>query len=41
MTGTNDVSIGEAGGSPVGLGTTGGVITDPLPPGIQFVSSAR
>jgi large repetitive protein len=39
LTGTNDVSIGESGGSPVGLGTTGGVITDPLPPGIQFVSS--
>jgi large repetitive protein len=39
LTGTNDISIGESGGTPTGLGTTGAVITDPLPPGIQFVSS--
>ena len=39
LTGTNDISVGESGGAPVGLGTTGAVITDPLPPGLQFVSS--
>ena len=38
---TNSVPVGEAGGGPSGLGTTGAVVTDPLPPGIQFVSSLR
>ena len=37
---TNSVPVGEAGGGPAGLGTTGAVVTDPLPPGIQFVSSS-
>ena len=37
LTVTNDVSIGESGGAPIGLGTTGGVVTDTLPPGLQFV----
>ena len=36
----NSVPVGEAGGGPAGLGTTGAVVTDPLPPGIQFVSSS-
>ena len=40
LTATNDIPIGEAGGSPSGLGTTGGVVTDTLPPGLQFVSSS-
>lgn len=37
---TNDVPIGEAGGAPIGLGTTGGVVSDPLPPGVQFVAAS-
>ncbi len=36
---TNSSPGGESGGGPTGLGTTGAVITDPIPPGIQFVSS--
>jgi large repetitive protein len=36
---TNSSPVGETNGGPTGLGTTGAVITDPLPPGIQFVSS--
>ena len=36
---TNSSPVGETGGGPTGLGTTGAVITDPLPSGIQFVSS--
>jgi uncharacterized repeat protein (TIGR01451 family) len=40
LTGTNNVPIGEAGGGPTGLGTTGGLVTDTLPPGLQFVSSS-
>jgi large repetitive protein len=35
---TNSSSVGENGGGPIGLGTTGAVVTDVLPPGIQFVS---
>jgi large repetitive protein len=37
---TNSSSVGENDGGPVGLGTTGAVVTDVLPPGIQFVSTA-
>ena len=36
---TNSSPGGETGAGSTGLGTTGAVITDPLPPGIQFVSS--
>ena len=39
LTATNNIPIGESGGSPAGLGTTGGVVTDTLPPGLQFGSS--
>jgi uncharacterized repeat protein (TIGR01451 family) len=35
---TNNVSTGEEGGTPTGLGTTGGVVTDVLPAGLQFVA---
>ena len=41
LTATNDIAIGEAGGAPARLGTTGGVVTDTLPPGLQFVSSSQ
>jgi uncharacterized repeat protein (TIGR01451 family) len=37
---TKDIPMGEAGGAPTGLAPTAGVITDPLPTGLQFVSSA-
>ena len=37
---TNSSPAGETSGGSTGLGTTGAVITDPLPPGIQFVSSS-
>jgi uncharacterized repeat protein (TIGR01451 family) len=37
---TNDIPVGEGGGAPTGLGTTGGVVTDTLPPGLQFVASS-
>ena len=37
---TNSSPGGETNGGSTGLGTTGAVITDPLPPGIQFVSSS-
>ena len=37
---TNSSAGGETSGAPAGLGTTGALITDPLPPGIQFVSSS-
>ncbi|MBV8950265.1 MAG: DUF11 domain-containing protein, partial [Actinobacteria bacterium] len=40
LSATNDIPIGEAGGAPAGLGTTGGVITDTLPAGVQFLSSS-
>ena len=36
---TNSSSVGENDGGPTGLGTTGAVVTDVLPPGIQFVSA--
>jgi large repetitive protein len=36
---TNNIPIGEAGGEPSGLGTTGAVVTDPLPAGVQFVAA--
>jgi uncharacterized repeat protein (TIGR01451 family) len=36
---TNNVPIGEAGGAPNGLGTTGAVVTDTLPAGLQFVAA--
>jgi uncharacterized repeat protein (TIGR01451 family) len=36
---TNDIPIGEAGGAPAGLATTGAVVTDPLPAGVQFVAA--
>ncbi len=37
---TNSTPVGETNGGPAGLGTTGAVVTDALPPGIQFVSSS-
>ena len=37
----NSVPVGENNGGPAGLGTTGAVVTDLLPPGIQFVSSEQ
>src|SRR5262249_37425423 len=37
---TNNVSIGEAGGSAAGLSTTGGLVSDRLPAGLLFVSAA-
>jgi uncharacterized repeat protein (TIGR01451 family) len=37
---TNSSPVGETNGGSTGLGTTGAVVTDPLPPGIQFVSSS-
>ena len=36
---TNDIPMGEGGGAPNGLAPTAGLITDPLPTGLQFVSS--
>jgi uncharacterized repeat protein (TIGR01451 family) len=36
---TNNIPIGESGGAPAGLATTGAVVTDPLPPGLQFVAA--
>ena len=36
---TNSSSVGENDGGPTGLGTTGAVVTDVLPPGVQFVSA--
>ena len=36
---TNNVSIGEAGGGRTGLATTGGLVTDTLPAGLQFVAA--
>src|SRR6202012_2307344 len=36
---TNASAVGENDGSETGLGTTGAVVTDVLPPGIQFVSA--
>ena len=35
---TNNVSIGEAGGGPTGLATTGGLVTDTIPAGLAFVA---
>ncbi len=35
---TNANPVGENDGSETGLGTTGAVVTDVLPPGIQFIS---
>ena len=35
---TNNTSIGEAGGGPSGLGTTGGLVSETLPAGLQFVA---
>ena len=40
LTATNDIPSVEGSNPPSGLGTTGGVITDTLPPGLQFVSSS-
>ena len=37
---TNNVSVGEEGGRKSELGTTGGVVSDTLPAGLQFVASA-
>jgi uncharacterized repeat protein (TIGR01451 family) len=37
---SNNVSIGEAGGGAAGLSTTGGLVSDALPAGLQFVSAA-
>ncbi len=36
---TNSSPVGESTSGPSGLGTTGAVVSDTLPPGIQFVSS--
>ncbi len=37
---TNNAPVGEAGGGPTGLGTTGALVTDPLPSGLRFVASS-
>ena len=37
---TNDIPMGEAGSGPSGLARTAGVVSDPLPVGLEFVSSA-
>ena len=38
---TNDIPMGEAGGGPIGLAPTAGVVSDPLPAGLEFVSSCQ
>ena len=40
LTATNDIPTVEGSNPPSGLGTTGGVVTDTLPPGLEFVSSS-